>query len=97
MSIINELSERHRFALKFRKHYQEVPSDEARKTLASMGYSEQECSNWGYYIYDVAYERDVPLRVALAMFMTLGPNEAFDGFIMALDDYVDQTDQWSET
>ena len=39
------------------------------------------------YLKSLAEEHDVPLRIVLSTADLLGPNEDFDGLVIALEDY----------
>lgn len=45
------------------------------------------CANRREYLCDLADDNDVPLYVVLKLARMLGPNEDFDGLVIAVEDY----------
>ena len=48
-----------------------------------------EKTNWKEYVREQAEEYGVPFDVAWEIFLLLGPNEAYDGFVTELQDIAD--------
>jgi hypothetical protein len=46
--------------------------------------------SWEQYVQEKADEFEVDFDTAWALFQTLGPSEAFDGFVTMLEDYSEE-------